>query len=125
MNPLPKNDLSEYITPRADNNGSLKVVAGTRGYETVAASATDQVMGASGAAADELDGLLVVPATGSPGAVSIKDGAGSAITVFTGGTSSVGSLIPFYIPLGLKSASGAWKVTTGANVSVIATGKFS
>lgn len=93
-------------------------------YETVAASQTDQVLGTAGAAGDTLDGLLVVPATTSPGAVSIKDGAGSAITVFTGGASSVPSLIPFPVPVGARSTGGAWKVTTGANVSVIAVGRF-
>ena len=93
-------------------------------YETVAASSTDQAIGATGAAGDYLAGLLIVPATTSPGAVSIKDGAGSAITVFTGGASSVSNLVPFFIPLGLKSAAGAWKVTTGASVSAIASGNF-
>lgn len=92
-------------------------------YETVAASQTDQVMGATGAAGDLLSGLLVIPATTSPGAVSIKDGSGAAITVFTGGASSVSNLVPFYIPLALRAGTN-WKVTTGANVSVIASGNF-
>lgn len=90
----------------------------------VAASKTDELISATGAAGDYLEGLLIIPATTSPGAVSIKDGVGSAITVFTGGASSVSSLVPFSIPLGFKSASGAWNVTTGANVSVIAVGDF-
>lgn len=93
-------------------------------YETVAASQTDQALGATGASGDSLDGLLIVPATTSPGAVSIKDGSGSAITVFTGGTGAVSNLVPFLVPLGIKSTGGAWKVTTGANVSVIAAGRF-
>lgn len=93
-------------------------------YETVAASASDQALGATGAAGDYLSGLLIVPATTSPGAVSIKDGSGSSITVFTGGASSVSNLVPFFVPLGLKSNSGAWKVTTGTNVSVIGCGNF-
>src|SRR5215217_2406319 len=83
-----------------DNSGSL-TVDGTVSltdisageYETVAASATDQALGATGATGDYLSGVLVVPATTSPGAVSIKDGAGSAITVFTGGASSVSNLV--------------------------------
>lgn len=93
-------------------------------YETVAASATDQAMGATGATGDYLAGILVVPATTSPGAVSIKDGSGSAITIFTGGTTSVSNLVPFFVPLGLISTGGAWKVTTGANVSCIGIGNF-
>lgn len=93
-------------------------------YETVAASQTDQVLGATGATGDYLAGLLIVPATTSPGAVSIKDGGGSAITVFTGGASSVSNLVPFFVPLGIKSLAGAWKVTTGSNVSAIGVGNF-
>jgi hypothetical protein len=105
------------------NPSNAFVPAGTQ-YETVAASATAQVLGGAGAKGDFLAGLLIVPATVDAGAVSIKDGAGSAITVFAGGTGSVGSLVPFYVPLMAKSASGAWSVTTGAAVSAIATGSF-
>lgn len=93
-------------------------------YETVAASQTDQILGATGATGDYLSGLLIVPATTSPGAVSIKDGSGSAITVFTGGASSVSGLVPFFVPLGIKCTGAAWKVTTGANVSAIGVGDF-
>lgn len=92
-------------------------------YETVAASQTDQTIGATGGAGDYLSGVLIIPATTSPGAVSIKDGAGSAITIFTGGASSVSNLVPFFVPLGIKCATN-WKVTTGANVSAIAVGNF-
>lgn len=96
-------------------------------YETVAASATDQILGATGAVGDYLAGVLIVPATTSPGAVSIKDGNGSAITVFTGGASSVSNLVPFFVPLGIKTINATtpgWKVTTGTNVSVIGVGNF-
>lgn len=99
------------------------VQAGTE-YETVAASQTNQTIGATGAAGDLLNGLLVIPTTTSPGAVAIKDGSGTAITVFAGGASSVSGLVPFFVPLGIRSAAGAWQVTTGANVSVIAVGDF-
>lgn len=92
-------------------------------YETVAASQTAQVLGASGATGDYIAGLLVIPATTSPGNVILLDNA-TSITVFTGGSSSVSNLVPFFIPLGIKSVSGAWKVTTGSSVSVIASGNF-
>lgn len=92
-------------------------------YETVAASQTAQVLGATGGTGDYLSGLLVIPATTSPGNVLLLDNA-TSITVFTGGASSVTSLIPFFIPFGMYSVSGAWKVTTGANVSVIGIGNF-
>lgn len=96
-------------------------------YETVSASATDQVLGPTGAAGDFLAGLLIVPGTTSPGAVSIKDGSNSpdvGITVFTGGASSVSNLVPFFVPLGIKSVTGSWRVTTGSNVTAIAVGNF-
>lgn len=93
-------------------------------YETVAASQTTQSLGATGATGDDLAFLLVVPANLNPGNVLIRDGSGSDITVFTGGTASVTSLIPFPIPLNLRSLSGAWKITTGASVSVIGIGNF-
>lgn len=105
-------------------SGGAEVRVTSLEYETVAASQTDQVLGATGAAGDTLAGLLVVPATTGPGAITIKDGAGGAITVFTGGASSVSNLVPFMIPIGAKSTAGAWKVTTGANVSVLAIGDF-
>lgn len=107
-----------------DAAGNAIGVSQGSSYETVAASQTDQVMGATGATGDFLSGLLVIPATTSPGAISIKDGAGSAIPVFTGGASSVSNLVPFFIVIGAKSLAGAWKVTTGANVSVIGVGNF-
>lgn len=93
-------------------------------YEDVAASQTNQALGATGASGDYLSGLLVIPATTSPGVVQIKDGSNSAVTVFTGGASSVSNLVPFFIPMGTYSVSGAWQVTTGANVSVRGIGNF-
>lgn len=96
-------------------------------YETVAASQTDQVLGATGAVGDYLSGLLVVPATTSPGNVLIQDGNGTEITVFTGGAGSVSNLVSFFIPIGLKCVNATtpgWKVTTGAAVSVLASGNF-
>jgi hypothetical protein len=91
-------------------------------YETVAASQTDQVMGATGAAGDYLEGVLCVVATAATSQVQIKDGAGSAITVLPNAVGpGVGT---YYVPLGLTSTSGAWKITTAAGVSVIGIGDF-
>lgn len=90
-------------------------------YETVAASQTAQVLGTAGAAGDVLAGILVVPATTSPGNVILLDNAIS-ITVFVGGT--VSDLKPFWIPLGIRSVSGAFKLTTGTNVSAVCVGEW-
>jgi hypothetical protein len=92
-------------------------------YETVAAGQTAQVLGATGATGDLISGILVIPATTSPGNVLLLDNA-TSITVFTGGASSVSNLVPFFIPLGMFSVSGAWKITTGSNVSCIGIGNF-
>lgn len=94
----------------------------TGNYETVAASQTAQVLGTTGAAGDYLSGLLVTPANTSPGNVIILDGA-TSITVFVGGATSVSNLVPFFVPIGAACVT-AWKVTTGADVSVIGVGKF-
>ncbi len=94
-------------------------------YVAVAANSADQALGAAGAAGDYLSHLLITPLTLSPGAVSVKDGAGAAITLFAGGAGSVGALVPFPAPLGAKSANGGWSITTGADVQAVALGKFS
>lgn len=95
-----------------------------RNYETVAASQTAQAMGATGATGDVFDGLWVVPASTSPGVVTILDNA-TSINVFAGGATSLSNLAPFWINLNsIASVSGAWKVTTGASISVIGVGKF-
>lgn len=91
-------------------------------YETVAASQTDQVIGATGATGDFLVGLVIVVATAASAAVSIKDGGGSSISVFP--NSPGGGIGTYYVPLGMRSLAGAWKVTTGAGSSVIAVGDF-
>jgi len=103
--------------------GTMRIIPAGYAYETVAASQTAQALGATGATGDLIMGILVVPATTSPGNVLLLDNA-TSITVFTGGTSSVTNLIPFLIPLNMISVSGAWKLTTGANVSAIGIGVF-
>lgn len=109
------------------NDGSSNVTAGNN-YVTVAASATTTALAVSlGRAGDWLSGLLVVPAaTSTSGAVSIKDSTGgTAITLFAGGTTAITNLVPFFIPVGARSSSGGWFVTTGSSVSCVATGNFS
>ncbi len=92
-------------------------------YETVAAGQTAQVLGPTGAVGDYIRGILIIPGTTSPGAIALLDDS-TSITIFTGGATSVSNLVPFFIPLGLISVNGAWKLTTGSNVSCIAIGDF-
>lgn len=91
------------------------------GYETVAASQTDQVLGASGAARDWLQRLIVTIGTAATSAVSIKDGAGSDIPIVPANT----PIGVYSIEIGAPSTAGAWKVTTGAGATAVAVGSFS
>lgn len=103
----------------------LPTVMGGRDNEPVAAGQTDQIMGGTGAVGDMLDFIWVVPTTTSPGAISVKDGNGTAVEVFHGGT--IPSVLPFPIPWGkaaVNATTPGWKITTGANVAAIGWGKF-
>lgn len=91
-------------------------------YELVAASQTTQTLGPVGAAGDVLEYLIIIPETTGAGTVAIKDGSGTAINVFIAGTLS--DLKPINVHIGARSTSGAWQVTTGANVHVIGVGRF-
>ena len=102
-------------------NGVLRIERQGR-YETVAASQTDQVLGGTGAAGDYLEKLILVVTTALTAAVSIKDGAGSAIAVFP--NSPGGGVGTYVVPMDILSTSGAWSVTTGAGVAGIAVGRF-
>lgn len=89
-------------------------------YETVAAGQTGQVLGLVGAVGDYIERLIIRPATTSPGLVTILDGS-TSIPIMVAGTTTIE---PIVVELGMQSVSGAWSVTTGSNVSVIAVGKF-
>lgn len=83
--------------------------------------------GATGSVGDYLTSVTIVPATTSPGAVSVADANGSSITIFVGGASSVSNLCPFTVGVTAKctgATTPGWHVTCGANVSAIASGNF-
>lgn len=94
-------------------------------YVAIAASQTTAAVG-NGKKGDIIQQLIIIPATTSPGAVKIRDGAsGSDITVFTGGATSVADLKPIVLDLGMRSnQTGGFEITTGASVSVLAVGRF-
>lgn len=102
---------------------SLSVTPAGLEYETVAAGQTAQVLGGTGATGDYLSHIIIIPGTTSPGNVILLDNA-TSITIFTGGASSVTGLNPITVPIGAFSVSGAWKLTTGSNVTAIAFGDF-
>jgi hypothetical protein len=95
-------------------------------YEHVAASQTAQVLGTTGAKGDYLHRLICTVTTASTGNVLIVDGSGSGILTHTILPASPGTGINVYnIEVNAVSADGAWKVTTGAGVEVMAVGIFS
>ena len=99
------------------------VINGADTYNTVAASQTTQALtgGSGGTTGDYLSHCVIQPITTAAGTVIIYDNS-TAIFTFTAGTLS--NLVPFTIPVGAVSVSGAWKVTTGANETVTCVGKF-
>lgn len=91
-------------------------------YNTVAASQTAQVLGSVGVAGAYLSKVILIPATTSPGVVTLLDGA-TSIPLFVGGATSFSNLVPQSIDINARCVT-QWKITTGANISVIAVGVF-
>jgi len=90
-------------------------------YETVAAAQTAQVLGATGAVGDFLSHVVLQPATVAAGTTTILDNA-TVIYTYTAGTLT--DLRPITVPVNAFSVSGAWKITTGANMAALAVGNF-
>lgn len=99
---------------------SVQGVAGE--YETVAASQTDQAMGATGAVGDYLDHCTLMVATAATAATVIEDGSSTAIFSFA--NSPGGGIGTYVINVRARSVTGAWTLTTGAGVSVVCVGDF-
>ena len=103
------------------HGASLSVASAGLEYETVAASATAQTLGATGATGDFLSHVIIQPTTTGAGTVTILDNA-TAIFTFTTGT--LGDLRPIIVPINAFSVTGAWKITTGAAVTATGFGDF-
>lgn len=94
-------------------------------YISVSPSTTLTLAGSGGGSkGDFIAGIFIVPTSTSPGAISISDGGGGGITVFAGGASSLSNLVSFLCPLGIRSVTGPWSITTGSGASVLITGGF-
>lgn len=107
-----------------DRLTGAKVYSGehTGAYKTIAASQSNSVLGSVGAAGDYLARVVVVVATAATAQVQLKDGSGTAFTIFP--NSPGGGIGTYTIPIGIRSRAGAWQITTGAGVSVVAVGNF-
>jgi hypothetical protein len=88
-------------------------------YETVAASQTAQVLGITGGAGDTLMRLIITVTTSATSQVTLLDGATSYIIV-----PAVTPVGVYQIDINAVSVNGAWKITTGAGVSVMGIGNF-
>jgi len=112
--------------------GGLKVELPTSQIETGKYEAfpntvsTTTMLGTTGAIGDFLSTVTIVPETLNPGSISIKDGSGTAIVIFAGGTGSVLSLVPFTVNLGYTSTGVGWQIVTGSggNVHGVCGGNF-
>ena len=94
-------------------------------YEHIAASQTAQVLGGTGAVGDYIHRLVCTVSTALTSTVQIVDGSGAGILTHTVLPAAVGGGIGVYnIELNAVSANGAWKITTGAGVEVMAVGIF-
>lgn len=110
-NPLP---VYQAVPPAGSTGGGTE-------YETVAAGQTAQALGATGATGDYLSHVVFQPATVAAGTTTILDNA-TVIYTYTAGTLS--DLRPIVVPINAFSVSGAWKITTGANMAAVAFGNF-
>ena len=88
-------------------------------YETVAASQTAQVLGGTGAVGDYLHRLIVTVTTTGTSTLTLLDNSTTVLTMAANTPVGVYSL-----EINAASASGPWKVTTGAGVTVVAVGLF-
>jgi len=93
-------------------------------YEHVAASQSAQVLGVTGAVGDYIHRLVCTVTTSATSSVVIVDGTGAGILTHTV-LPNLSGIGVFNIELNVVSANGAWKITTGAGVEVMAVGIFS
>lgn len=100
---------------------SMSVTSAGYEYETVAASQTAQVLGATGATGDFLSHVILQPTATNAGTTTILD---NATVIFTFTTGTLTDLSPKTIPINAFSVSGAWKITTGASITATAFGDF-
>lgn len=118
---------STVLTVQGISGGTTLPVTPTDPYaahKEVAASQTATVLGATGAIGDYLAYVTVYPGTAGCGVVTILDASSTVGTFAGGGTTALPSLVPFTIQVGAFCTGAGWKITTGANVTVSAVGKF-
>ncbi|MBU6163277.1 MAG: hypothetical protein KGO50_19365 [Myxococcales bacterium] len=112
-------DLKTLISGENQSLGALEVIDGVGEYEFVS-TGTSAVLGSTGAAGDYIGKLICIVESSVSSLVTLEDGSGSKMTILPGNQNKG----TYVVPLGIKSTSGAWKVTTDGAVRVMATGAF-
>ena len=92
-------------------------------YEHVPVSQTAQVLGGTGATGDYIHRLCCTVSTAATGNVILLDGTGFSHTILP--ALPGGGIGQYNIEINAISRNGAWKITTGAGVEVLAIGIFS
>lgn len=103
-------------------DAGMPVEARGRFYVACAANGTTILQQSVGAVGDELDWLWLFPATTTPAATALKDG---ATTVWTFPAVALTDIRPIFVPLNLRSLVGAWSLVAGANMAGLGAGSFS
>jgi hypothetical protein len=103
---------------------SVPVVTGGYKYKAAAAGATTalETGAGTGAIGDYLETLVCVVNTPATSQVRIGDGITPATEVLPNAVA--GAVGTYHIALGILSTVGSWRVTTGAGVTVFATGNW-
>lgn len=97
--------------------GGVPVVSGGNDWLWIDVSQTNTTL-PSTVTGSYLEEVLCIVATPATSQVQIKDGSGTARTILPNAVA--GGVGSYPVPLGLASKLGAWQISTGAGVTVIA-----
>jgi hypothetical protein len=111
-------NLTTLITGENQSIGAMEVIDGIGEYEYVSTSSASIVLGSTGAAGDYLGKMVCIVVSSASSLTRIHDGT-TTLTVLQNGTTPG----TYVVPLGIKSTSGGWSVSTGTT-GVIAVGAF-
>ena len=114
----------EAAPPAYDQPQNANVTIDPPNRQLIIANATNTPLAQSGLGAigDYISHLVCVVATAATAQVQVKDGSGTAFTVLP--NSPGGGIGTYTIPSLGPSLLGAWQISTGAGVTVIARGRF-
>lgn len=116
--------VTEAAPPAYDQQQNANVTIDPPARQVIGPSATNTVLAQSGAGAigDYISHIICIVATPATAQVKIKDGSGTEIIVLP--NSPGGGIGTYIIPSIGVSLIGAWQISTGAGVTVIARGRF-